>query len=185
MKKLSMILVAIVMMAGFSMKVVADDNSKSTLAACNAGAKIIVPMALVNTVPLYFGTINILSGAGTCILNSHTAARDFADGLVASAVLPAATNAIFTVAGTKNETYAITLPGDGDGIHVTEAITPTQTMSITGFKAYVTSKTAEAVTGTLNGTGHDGFTVGATLNVLATNIGGIYSGTYPVTVDYN
>jgi hypothetical protein len=44
--------------------------------------------------------------------------------------------------------------------------------------------TAAAITSTLSSTGTDSFAVGGTLNIGATQIPGVYTGTFDVTVDY-
>ena len=62
MKKFSMIFVAVLMMAGVSMKVMAQTSAAVT--GTTAGAKLVVPMGLTQTGVLHFGTINILAGAG-------------------------------------------------------------------------------------------------------------------------
>jgi hypothetical protein len=43
---------------------------------------------------------------------------------------------------------------------------------------------ADAITSTLSSTGTDSF-AGGTLNIIATQIPGVYTGTFDVTVDYN
>jgi hypothetical protein len=53
------------------------------------------------------------------------------------------------------------------------------------MKAYVASAEGEAVTGTLDASGADSFTLGGTLTVLENQVGGIYAGTFDVTIDYN
>ena len=44
---------------------------------------------------------------------------------------------------------------------------------------------SDATTSTLDASGNDSFTVGATLTVKANQLGGIYAGTFDVSVDYN
>ena len=58
-------------------------------------------------------------------------------------------------------------------------------MDITLMKAWVASASGEAVAGTLASDGTDHFTLGGTLTVKANQTGGVYSGTFAVTVDYN
>ena len=180
MKKLSMIFVAILMMAGFSMKVMAQTSA--TVTGTTAGAKLIVPMTLTETGVLHFGTINILAGVGGDVtLPTSSLIRTFDAGVSASAVAPVATHATYNVTGTKNVTYHLTLPAT---ITVTETFLGVASMSIVPAARFnVASK--DATESTLSSTGTDNFTVGGVLTVPAAAVGGIYAGTFNVTVDYN
>jgi Domain of unknown function (DUF4402) len=180
MKKLSMILVAIVMMAGFSINVMAQTSA--TVTGTTAGAKLVIPMGLTQTGVLHFGTINILAGAGgTVTLPTNSLTRGFTAGVSASAVAPVATHATYDVTGTKNVTYALTFSSP---ITVTETLLGVATMSIAPTARFNLAG-ADALTSTLSGTGTDNFTVGGALTVPASAVGGIYAGTFNVTVDYN
>ena len=157
-------------------------QTSATVAATAAGAKLIVPMTLTQTAPLHFGTINILTGAGgTVELPSNSATRVFSAGVVASTVAPVATNAAYNVTGTNSATYALTLPATV----VVTATVGTATMTISALTARFNGAVADAVVSTLSATGTDNFTVGGTLTVTAAQAGGVYAGTFPVTVDYN
>ncbi len=185
MKKLSMIFVAILMMAGFSMKVMAQTNTSATVTATSAGAVLITPMHLTQTAVLHFGTIVLKDATGgTVLLPSNSTTREYTGGLEISAgvVSQIPSNAAYTVGGTRNQSYAITLPAD---IIVTKTAGTSATMHITELTAHVASAGADAIIGTLSDSGADNFTVGGTLTVAAAQLGGAYSGTFPVTVDYN
>jgi heptaprenylglyceryl phosphate synthase len=58
-------------------------------------------------------------------------------------------------------------------------------MGITEMKARFNGEDADATTSTLAANGTDSFTLGGTLNVQENQIGGQYSGTFQVSVDYN
>lgn len=181
MKRTLLIILTIVMIASFSSKVMAQTSA--TVSNTAAGVKLIVPMTLIQDAPLHFGTINVLLGAGgTCTLPSNSTTRTFSAGLAASTVAPVATNAAYHVTGTMNATYALTLPST---VTVTETVGATATMNITLLKARFNGAGSDAVVSTLSGTGTDSFTLGGTLTVPAAQIGGIYAGTFSVSVDYN
>ena len=184
MKKITMLFAAVIIMAGFSINVMAQTGTSSTVAATAAGAKLVIPMTLTQTSPLHFGTINIMALAGgTVVLPSNSTTRTFPlGGVSASAVAPLATNAAYTVAGTMNTTYALTLPAT---ITVTETVGNSVTMTISDLTARFNGAGSDAITSTLSGSGTGSFTVGGTLTVPATATGGIYAGSFPVTVDYN
>lgn len=184
MKKSLILFAAIVMMAGITTKVMAQATS-ATVAATPAGAKLIVPMTLIQDSPLHFGTINIQAGAGgTCVLPSNSTTRSFTGGVIASTVAPYATNAAYHVTGTMNATYALTLPAT---ITVTETVGATASMTIGALKVRFNGAGADAfpVVSTLSGTGTDSFSVGGTLTIDAAQVAGIYAGTFPVSIDYN
>lgn len=158
-------------------------QTKSEVTATSAGAKLIQPMTLTETSPLHFGTINVLTGAGgDVVLPSNSIDRIFDAGVASGIVAPAPTNAAYTVTGTKNVTYALTLPTT---IVVAETLVPANTMTISALKARFNGESVDAVTSTLSATGTDSFTVGGTLTVAAAQNAGIYAGTFKVSVDYN
>jgi len=160
-----------------------EAQTSATVAATSAGAKLIQPMTLSETSPLHFGTINVLTGAGgTVQLPSSSLARVFSAGVSSGVVAPLPTNAAYNVTGTKNVTYALTLPST---ITVVESLIPSQTMTIGDLKARFSGAVADATTSTLDGDGEDSFTLGGTLTVASAQMPGIYAGTFAVSVDYN
>ena len=179
MKKSFLIIAAIVTIVSFSNAVMAQTSA--TVTGTTAGAVLIVPMTLSETGVLHFGTINLLTGAGGDVTLSTANVRSFGSGVAASAVAPHETNAAYNVTGTKNETYSLTLPKT---IEVKETILGT-TMSIGELKARFNGASADDTTSKLSATGTDNFTVGGTLTVGASQAGGIYAGTFNVSVDYN
>jgi hypothetical protein len=181
MKKTIILFAAVLMIAGFSTKAIAQTSA--TVTGTTAGAQLIIPMAIGQDSPLHFGTINLVAGVGgTVVLSTVNAARSFTGGVVASAVTPLATNAAYHVTGTKNESYALTLPAT---ITVTETVGNSASMVISDLKARFLGAADDAVISTLSATGTDSFTVGGTLTVSPSQVGGIYAGAFNVTVDYN
>lgn len=180
-----MIFAAIVMMAGFSTSVTAQTNTSAALTT-NAGAVLIIPMTLVQTSPLHFGTITLLSTAGGTVTLSTANNRTYGGtGVAAStSVTPPSANAAYTVKGTYNQAYALTLPAT---ITVTEeGLVGTMIISDLTVKfGTTTEKTAVAATSVLDTAGDDNFIVGGMLTVASAQIGGVYAGTFPVSVDYN
>jgi hypothetical protein len=175
-----MLFAVIVMMAGLTTSLMAQTSKTVTT---DAGAKLIVPMTLTQTSPLHFGTINLLVGAGgTVVLPSNSTTRTFTGGVVASTVAPVATNAAYNVTGTKNTTYALTLPAT---ITVTETLGSSATMIISDLLARFNGASGDAIVSTLSIAGTDSFTLGGTLTIAASQVAGIYAGTFNVTVDYN
>ena len=58
-------------------------------------------------------------------------------------------------------------------------------MDITLMKARFNGATDDATVSTLSSDGTDSFTVGGTLTILPNQVGGEYTGTFQVSVDYN
>jgi hypothetical protein len=174
MKKLIVLFSVIVLMAGFSFRLLAQ-ATENTAAAAN----IVTPIAISETTSLHFGTMAVLAGTGgTCVLSTQ-GVRTQTGGVNLSVQTPTATNAAFSVSGAVSTTYAITLPATIIVSYLTN------NMTIGTLLARTASAGADGLTGTLNGSGADTFTVGGTLTVTAGQIAGLYTGTFDVTVAYN
>lgn len=182
MKRSFLILAAILMIAGFSTNVLAQTSATDNV---SAGAVLIVALTLTETAPMHFGS-NVLTttAGGTVVLPSNSTDRTYSGGVATSPATPVATNAAYNVAGTALETYAITLPESTTVTHTT-ATEGLRTMAITLMNARFSGAGADAITSTLSATGTDSFTLGGTLTVGADQVGGIYAGTFNVTIDYN
>jgi hypothetical protein len=143
-----------------------------------ASALLITPIALAKNANMNFGNLAVSSvTSGTVILApAGTRSVGGAGGTTLPATVGTVTAADFTVSGQGGYTYAITLPSsatitDGSG----------HSMIINAFVSSPVS------TGTLNTGGTQSLTVGATLNVSASQVPGAYSNStaVPVTVNYN
>ena len=182
MKKTTIIIAAIIMMAGFKTKSMAQITKTTTV-----GAKILTALTVTQNSVMNFGAMGVLAGlGGTCVLSTDGLTRSATAGVTLSNLAPAKLWAKYTVTGEPLYTYAITLPEDGDVIldHATDG---SAHMGVTAWKAKSTSGTdSHTATGTLvAGTGTEDFTIGATLNVSAAQLPGVYSKTFNVTVAYN
>jgi hypothetical protein len=186
MKNKLLSLVTILSIGFFTSNVEAQATSVTeATAATTAGARLIKPMTIISAGNLYFGTISVITG-GTVTLNPNDAVRTFIGGTENGGVGAAATTPSYAVTGTKNATYAVSLPGDSDVI-VTETGdgATTATMKIVNFKASFGDSDTKAVQSTLSSEGLDNFKVGATLEVEDGQETGIYAGTFNVSVNYN
>ena len=183
MKQLFLSIVAIAMVAFLSNNVTAQTGAQVT--GTTAGAVLIVAMGLEQTAPLHFGS-NVLTDAlgGTIELPSNSTTRVYDGGVAISAATPVATNAAYNVTGTGLETYAVVLPATTTVTH-TSVATGVYTMDITLMTARFYEAADDAITSTLAADGTDSFTLGGTLTVQADQVGGIYAGTFDVSVDYN
>jgi hypothetical protein len=167
----------------FSIHVTAQ--SVGTVNATGANATLLVAMSLSEEAPLNFGSSLLANTAGgTVILPSNSATRGYTGGVANSAATPVPTIAAYTVHGTALETYVLVLPSLTTVSH-TSISSGINTMGITEMKARFNGEDADATTSTLAANGTDSFTLGGTLNVQENQIGGQYSGTFQVSVDYN
>jgi hypothetical protein len=173
MRKLILVFLAIVMVASFSNKAVAQtEDTKSN----DANAQILGAIALTVGDPLEFGGI-IPDGSASGTVEITTAGvRNLTTvtGVTASTTPSAAS---YSVTGTGLVPYTITIP--------TTSFNITNT---TGSGAETMAVTAMTCSGTLNhifaSDGTDAFTVGGTLTVGAAQVPGLYTGTFDVTVEY-
>jgi hypothetical protein len=174
MKKLVILIAAIILITGYSSKVMAQATENTA-----AAAKIVTPISITETASLHFGTMAISAGTpGTCVLSTQ-GVRTQTGGVNLSVQAPAASNAAYSVSGAVSTTYGITLPST---ITVSQGAS---NMTISSLLARTASAAANGLTGTLSLTGTDNFTVGGTLNVAAGQATGVYTGTFDVTVAYN
>lgn len=172
MKKITKFSLAIIMI-GFSASSFAQ--STATSAATSATATIVAPITISAGSTMSFGDVVKSTAGGTVILS--TAGGRTPSGVSFSPTStgsPAASS--FTVNGEAAYTYAITLPASD--VTLTK-VAGTETMTVNGFTSN------PGTTGLLDGTGAQTLLVGATLNVGAAQVAGVYSGTYTVKVDYN
>ena len=177
MKKSLMIIAAIVMMVGLTSAVMAQDTENTA-----AGAKIVKALTLTETSALHFGTMTIPTGAVDVVLSTATSRTTSGAGTITLLPQsPPATNAAYDVAGSIGATYAITLPANGVVTLTNGAVT----MAIKNFVAKTASAGIDGLTGTLDGTGDDSFSVGATLVLDDAQAFGVYAGAFDVSVDYN
>jgi spore coat protein U-like protein len=122
---------------------------------------------------LAFGTIIPGSSTGTVTIVPSTAARSYSGSvqLVSSISGPAA----FTVSGTPNSSYSVTLP-ENDRITISNG---SDTMEVNSFSISRSSGSS-----TLGNDGLASFRVGGKLEVEANQPPGNYTGTFAVTVAY-
>jgi hypothetical protein len=175
MKKALIIFSAIIMMAAFSTNLMAQPNSVTTTASAN----VVIPLTLVQVSNLCFGTMTSPgSGSATVVLSPNGNITGNGGGIVLLSQTPTPTVGSYTVTGQPNTYYNIYLPTSP----VTITNPSSNTMTIDSWQ---TSENNYGTVGLLNGNGTDAFTLGATLHVGQYQSLGLYTGTFPVTVNYN
>lgn len=175
MKNLFKVLILIVAMVGFSKGTFAQDTESS-----NASATIVTPISITWVQDMEFGNIAVTSTAGTVVLHPD-GSRTPTGGVTLPNVTGNPVQAVFTINGTPNYTYAITLPN-------TLTITNTTAGPGLGATMLVNAFTSDpSGTGQLDMGGAETLNVGATVNVNATQAAGHYESATPfdVTVNYN
>ena len=175
MKNLNKIFLAAIVMVGFASSAKAQATTTAT-----AAATIVTPISIVNNVDMNFGNIAVQAGTGGTVALTASASPTRTAGGAGGVTLPnvdgTVTSAKFTVSGTANYTYDITLPGVGSPVTLNSG---GNTMTANSF--------IRSTAGTLSGAGAEVFYVGATLTVAAAQPAGSYLSTTPfsVTVNYN
>ncbi len=162
------------MVIGFGTTTFAQANASAT---ANTTATIVTPLSISNSIALEFGNVAVGSTAGAVIM-TPAGARSTTGGVTLPTTAGTVTAASFTVAGQANYGYSITLPTsvslDDNNSH---------TMLVNTF----TSNPAAGANGVLSAGGTEVLTVGATLNVGASQVAGTYESDtdFEVTVVYN
>jgi len=172
------------MMAAFSTS--AKAQSSATLTDNSAKVLLIIPMGISKGLSdLNFGAITILTKANGSIVLSTDGSREPSGGVTTSAIKPFATNPTFSVTGSKNLGYILSVP---TSFTVKGKDVPTSTMTIDALTVSFNGTDeiqANGATSVLDIDGKGTFKVGGTLKVTSDNGGGEYEGIFPVTVDYN
>jgi len=167
MKKLLFLFAGLLLMAISAESVQAQNSATAT--GVNAAATIVTPISITKTVDLNFGAIVPSLTAGTVTVGTDNSILG-AGGVTLIPQLGAHSAASFTVNGAIGALFSVTLPGDVTISNGTESMT-------------VSDFTSNA-TGALDASGAEDFNVGATLAVAASQLPGLYEGTFDVTVTY-
>ena len=162
------------MVIGFGTTTFAQANAS---AAAHTTATIVTPISISNSIALEFGNVAVGSTAGTVVM-TPAGVRTAGNGVTLPATTGTVSAASFNVAGQASYTYSITLPAS-----VTLDDNNLNTMLVNAF----TSNPAAGANGVLDAGGSQVLTVGATLNVGASQVAGTYESDtdFEVTVVYN
>jgi hypothetical protein len=169
MKKLFMLSIAIVMMASFSIRLVAQETN-------DVAAKILQAMTITATAGLHFGTMTVPVAADSVIVTPLNIRSNPGGHLTLLNQIPVSSAAAYDITGDNNATYQIFLP---DNLTVT-VISGGNHMDVVDFTC-----SYAGLTSTLSGTGTDAFTVGAKLKLDNGQPAGLYEGEFDVNVIYN
>jgi hypothetical protein len=165
-----------ILFAGLFIMAISVQNVNAQTASAETAATIITPIAINKTVDLNFG--NIVANVAGNVTVAPNGSRSSTGPTLPTATPGTITAASFNVTGLANATYAITIE------NATFDVTRdggTETMEVN------TIVTSPSATGTLNGTGAETITVGATLAVGLNQAAGLYENDdeLEITVAYN
>ena len=143
-------------------------------ATATATATIVSPILITKSLDMNFGNVAVGTTAGTVVM-TPAGARSATGGVTLPATVGTVSAATFNVTGTAGYTYTIAIAGAP--LTVTSG---GNTMTVTAFTSSPTSPATLVA-------GNNALTVGATLNVGASQAAGIYisASTFSVTVNYN
>lgn len=168
MKKLLVFFLTILMVASFSNKLMAQSNVD-----CPATANLINPISIVNDVAMNYATLASSATTGT-VKMAATAGATLEPTGGATVISGTPTAGKFTVTGQGTQVFTITLPAVAS-----ELTCSAETITVDAWTCSETLTSATLVDGTLV------FYVGGTLNIGAAQVGGEYTGTFNIIVDYN
>lgn len=135
----------------------------------NASANVITPIGISEGNGMDFGDVSVGTAGGTVVLDTTGGRSVTGDAEAVTGGTQAA--GVYNVTGLGTKTYSISFPGS-------------VIISAAGNNMTVNTFTHDAgATPALTG-GTDSFNVGATLNINPSQPPGAYSGTYPLTVNY-
>ncbi|UFS71141.1 DUF4402 domain-containing protein [Geomonas sp. RF6] len=144
-----------------------DSHAASATAAANG--KVIVPIQILKTGDLNFGSF--LAGAGTVVVdNAGARTKTGAVALASSGTAPSA--AAFDISGEPSATYSISVPATLDLMNGANKMVATLTNNI-------------GTTGTLSAGGTQTLNIGGSLAVADGQASGAYTASLIVSVDYN
>ena len=170
MKNMKKLLVLAIVVLGFATSSFAQPGANAT---ASASGTIVSPISIVKNVDMNFGNVAVHAiDAGTVVLGTD-GTRTATAGVTLPAVSGTVAAAEFTVNGTEDYTYVVTLP-----IGVITVANGGNTMDLSNW----TSNQNGILTGST-----ETFNVGATLNVNGGQAPGVYTTSSPftVTVNYN
>ncbi len=161
-------------LAGFGL----NANAQVTSVSANAvtSATIVAPLAISNTQALNFGNVAVTGTAGTVDL-SLTGVQTATGGVMLSPANKGThTPAVFSITGESAYAFSVTLPGT---LTITESVS-SETMTVDSWIMNL------ATTGNHLTAGAATLTIGATLNVNATQAVGLYTNStgFEVVVAY-
>ena len=176
MKKITSIIAIVALSIAFS-----TTASAQVTGLAPTSATIVTPIAISNTTEMNFGNFATTTAIGTIVL-TPAGGRTKTGGVTLPATVGTVAAAKFKVDGQADYTYAVTMP--------TEDLT--LTIGVTANKMTVKTFTSTTLnnSGTLAGVltlGTDTVSVGATLNVGASQVAGLYENKtgFTVIVNYN
>lgn len=182
MKKIKFITLAIAIL-GFTSISFAQIQTPVGSGTVTASARILKTLTLTKTAELRFGSIIRNAAEGVVTVGVTGAAVRSLPGAYTDLATGADDHgaAAFTIAGSENATYVLTLP---ESVVLTAAGTPTGTTTMTANN-FTSNSITSNTTGKLNEDGEFALLVGADLNVKADQATAIYTGTFAITVAYN
>ena len=161
----------------FAFSTISFGQNTSTASDVPVGATIITPLTITLSAgtQLQFGTIVAdATSAADVILSPGNAITTTLTHLGENSV------PTFNVTGEPLSTYSVTFSSE------TLTLTHDASGTLDGTTTVLTVTTFTSnSTETLSASGTESFQVGATLNVLANQAGGVYTGKFNVTVNYN
>ncbi|MEE4206668.1 MAG: DUF4402 domain-containing protein [Erythrobacter sp.] len=148
-------------------------------ATATATAEVLDALTLNNNVGLDFGTM-VVDGGGTVSLAADGTLDCSAADIVCSGTTAVAT---FDVTGTANKAVTINLPTTSIDLQHPDFTGASVGEHTIVLDAFVSSGTGDEIT--LDGAGDGSFTVGGSITFDGSEVAGIYTGSFDVSVEYS
>jgi hypothetical protein len=147
-------------------------------ATATAKATIIAPIAIANALDMNFGNLSVQAETSGTVIIAPTGTRTRTAGVNLPSTTGTFTAASFIIEGASEYAYIITIPNTS---YIITNATTHETMTVSAFTSSPSS------TGILNLNGSETLNIGATLNVAAEQVPGVYTNAtgFDVTVNYN
>ena len=178
MKKINSIITIIIVSIAIATPSFAQDSDNAT-----TSGTIVTPIAIQSNTELNFGNIAVNGSEGSVTLASTDSGRstDAANNVTLPSVGGTVSAATFDVTGQANYAYSISLPDSP--FNIQNSGDTDETMSVSAFESTPTVSAG----GSLDSSGDQTISVGATLTVSGNQAAGTYTSDtgFDVTVNYN
>lgn len=176
MKTLTKIFGIVTLMSASALSIFAQSRATATISAA-----IVTPLIITHDgTGMNFGNISVQATTGGTVILTPVGTRTSDGGVILPNNIGAVSAAVFGVSGQAHYTYTVILPTNC-------TLTHTNNHDFMTVDTFTSSPSTATGAGVLNENGVQTLNVGATLNVAANQISGLYTSgaAFTVTVNYN
>jgi hypothetical protein len=172
--------------AGFAINVTGQSNAGGTITTSSASAELLIPMQITEDTPFHFGSIVnlVYATGGTVVMSSISDAPTYTTVAAATTgTVIAPKRGEFSITGTANEAFEVS---EIANFNITNTTNGTNTLEVSSITySFNGSTDSSSRASNLDASGNSDLFIGGTLTIPSNTVGGLYTGTYTVIVDYN